>query len=217
MSGLSVQEPVRRAAGDNTLALFLGLYLLILAFFILLVSLSTIEERKARAVMDSLSATFAGIERPAGYTGGTSEGDRWLLTERELVAAFAPMIRVVEVDIVKPGREMRIGLPSAVVFATGAADPRASIYPTFDRVVAALSSPPAGVRVDAEFSMDRPKGTAERTLASSRLDALVREMIARGAPPARLSIALAAETSDRVWMTFRIHDDRRGGAKEQPL
>lgn len=212
MANLFGHQPPRRSAGESSLTLFLGLYLLILAFFILLVSLSTIEERKARAVMDSLSATFAGTQRPAGLTGGISEDNQLLAAERAIAGAFSSLVRIVAVDIVKPGQLMRVGLPLAVVFEPGSLAPRPSLYSVFDRVVAALSSPPAGLRVEVEFIMDRGTTIAARLLASARVDALVREMIARGAPPARLSIALAHEASARIWMTFRIHDDRPAGA-----
>lgn len=207
------QQTAHRPAGESSLSLFLGLYLLILAFFILLVSLSTIEERKARAVMDSLSATFAGTQRPAGNTGGTSEGNQLISIEREIAGAFAALVRVVEVEVVKPGRLMRVGLPLAVVFDTGATAPRASLHPMFDRVVATLSTQPGGARVNVEFTIQRGTAAEERLLASTRADALAREMIARGAPPARLSIALARDGAARVWMTFRIDHDRPPGAQ----
>lgn len=205
---MSAHQPVHRPAGDGSLSLFLGLYLLILAFFILLVSLSTIEERKARAVMDSLSATFAGTERPAGSIGGIREGDRLLLTQQELIGAFSALVRVVEVDVVKPGQLMRIGLPEAVVFEPGTVGPRAALTPIVDRVVAALSSPPAGLRIETELMIERGNTREARMLAAARADALVRGLIARGAPPARVSIALAKGAQARVWLTFRIDDER---------
>ena len=43
---------------------FLGLFLLVLAFFILLVSISTFETVKSTAVMDSLSSTFTTVLPP---------------------------------------------------------------------------------------------------------------------------------------------------------
>ena len=45
---------------DNTVALFLGLYLVVLAFFILLVTISTLEEAKSQRVMDSLTSVIWG-------------------------------------------------------------------------------------------------------------------------------------------------------------
>ena len=50
--------------GSGSIIQFLSLYLLVLAFFILLVTISTFEEVKSKAVMDSLNTTFKTV-RPA--------------------------------------------------------------------------------------------------------------------------------------------------------
>jgi hypothetical protein len=201
----------RRPQADSSLSIFLGLYLLVLAFFILLVSLSTIEEMKARAVMDSLSATF-GNTRPSGTSVGPGEGDPALLLERDLTAAFASLVHVAEVEIVKPGRLMRARLPAAVVFADDAPLLRPALHPLLDRVVAALSSQPAALVVTVELALAPPAAAGERALATARADTFAREMLARGAPPGRLSIALAPQAGDEVWLTFAID-----GQGERPL
>ena len=51
--------------GSNTPALFLSLFLLVLAFFILMVTISTLEEVKTKSVMDSLTSTFTSIVPPS--------------------------------------------------------------------------------------------------------------------------------------------------------
>lgn len=191
------------ARSDPSLSLFLGLYLLILAFFILLVSLSTIEEQKARAVMESLSTTF-GNEQPTGTTLGTDTGDGSSMVVEEFVAALARMVRVAEVDVVEPGRLLRIALPMSVVFAANADTPRSSLYPLIDRAVASLSSPPPGLQIGMEFSLAPGSGPPARALAARRADAFVRLMLARGAPPARMAITLAPAAGDDVWLNFRL-------------
>lgn len=188
---------------DPSVSLFLGLYLLILAFFILLVSLSTIEEKKARAVMESLSTTF-GSERATGSALGISGGDGSLLIVEDFVAALARIVRVAEVKTLSPGRLMRVSLPVAVVFAAGVETPRPSLHPLLDRMVATLSAPPPGLRVDLEFALAPGTTAADPALAARRADVFAREMLARGAPPARLAIALAPAAGDEAWFTFRI-------------
>ena len=47
--------------GNTTPVLFLSLFLLILAFFILIISITTFEDVKSQAVMDSLTSTFATV------------------------------------------------------------------------------------------------------------------------------------------------------------
>lgn len=192
----------RTARIDPSLSLFLGLYLLILAFFILLVSLSTIEEMKARAVMESLSTAF-GNEQPVGTTPGNEGGDGSSLVAEEFVAAVGRMVRVAEIEVIEPGRLLRVVLPPSLVFA--AVDkPRASLHPLIDRAVASLSSPPAGLQVEMEFALAPGAEPASRALAARRADAFAREMLARGAPPALISIALAPAAGNNAWLTFRL-------------
>lgn len=200
----------QRRGGDPSLSVFLGLYLLVLAFFILLVSLSTIEERKARAVMESLTATF-GDARPSGTSVGPGEGDLALLLERRLAAAFASLVHIARVETVKPGRLVRAELPLAEVFVDEAAALRPALHPLLDRIVAALSSAPAGASVAVEVALAAAAETGEERLAPARADAFARELLARGAPPQRLSIALAPAAGVQVWITFAI--DRRPGGE----
>ncbi|MBL8660861.1 MAG: hypothetical protein JNM75_14030 [Rhodospirillales bacterium] len=204
-------EAGRASRADPSVSLFLGLYLLILAFFILLVSLSTIEEKKARAVMESLSTTF-GSERPAGSALGISGGDGSLPVVQNFLAALARIVRVAELKTLGPGRLMRVSLPMAVVFAAGAETPRPSLYPLLDRTVATLSAPPPGLRVDFEFALAPGATVAGQALAARRADVFAREMLARGAPPARLSIALAPAAGDEAWLTFRIESTAAAAA-----
>lgn len=196
----------REIRAAPSLSVFLGLYLLILAFFILLVSLSTIEEMKARAVMESLSTTF-GNEQPGDTTLGVNGGDNSPLIVQDFVAAVARMVRVAEVKTLSPGRLMRVSLPAAAVFAAGADTPRPSLYPLLDRAVASLSSPPPGLRVEMEFALSPSGAASDQALAARRADGFAREMLARGAPPASLSIALAPEAGDDAWLTFRLESN----------
>ena len=201
-----------KARTNASLSLFLALYLLILAFFILLVSLSTIEEMKARAVMQSLSVTF-GNERPADTVIGIDGGDGAWPTIQALMTTLARTVRVAEVQVISPGRLMRLTLPASVVFASDDERPRPALHPLLDRVVATLSSPPPGLELTAEFALATGDDDAARTLAAKRADAFAREMLSRGAPPARLSIALTPVAGDEAWLTFDIDSD---GAKSAP-
>jgi flagellar motor protein MotB len=207
--GLAAARP--KANADPSLSIFLGLYLLVLAFFILLVSLSTIEEMKARAVMESLTATF-GNARSSGTSAGPGEGDLALLLERRLTAAFASVVHIAEVKIVKPGRLLRAELPAAQAFAEEDAALRPALQPLLDRVVAAMSSAPGGASVAVEVALAAAGDTGGEKLATARADALARELLVRGAPAQRLSIALAPPAGDRVWLTFTIDGRKQPAA-----
>jgi flagellar motor protein MotB len=182
----------------------LGLYLLILAFFIVLVSLSSIEETKARAVLESLSETFSSADRdPSGSATGEDGGlAARNLVQQEIADTVSALLRIARIEIVKPGRLMRVALPASAVFNDHRVAVRASAYPLLDRIIASLSNPPAGVRVDLEFAL--AESTSEPALTARRADSFARGMLAHGAPPDRISVAIVAQPPGQSWMTFRI-------------
>ncbi len=118
-----LESPQEEDGGDNTITLFLGLYLLVLAFFILLVTISTLEDVKSQVVMDSLSSTFTTVLPP------TTELTPFPKEEGEVVAGqqfqeritgiFATSLQIAKVELVQPGRLMKITMPATSLFYDG--------------------------------------------------------------------------------------------------
>ena len=135
---------------DSTVALFLGLYLVVLAFFILLVSISTLEESKSKTVMDSLSSAFTTIVPPSSDLQSFRSKDGDVLAAQEfqeqVTGIFATSVAIEKVEIVQPGKLMRVVFKSDSLFVSGRAEIRDSMYPMLDRTVASLSNRPAGMR-----------------------------------------------------------------------
>jgi len=57
--------PQEQARGGSMVAVYLSLFLVVLAFFILLVTISSVEQVKSNAVMDSLTSTFTSALPPS--------------------------------------------------------------------------------------------------------------------------------------------------------
>ncbi len=202
------------------MALFLGLYLLVLAFFILLVTISTREEVKANAVMDSLSATFSTIlpitTSPAAFTAREDSIQAGQEFQERVTRLFATTLQVAKVESVQPGRLMRVLLPSDSLFFPGRTRIRESRYPLLDRMVAAMSGRPPGVRYDMEFVIGIAAGEdgtlpVGQTLEMARAGAFAREMQSRGAPPDSISIGLrpGAGADAVIWFHVRSLDEMR--------
>ena len=200
------------------MALFLGLYLLVLAFFILLVTISTREEVKANAVMDSLSATFSTIlppsTSPAAFTAREDSIQAGQEFQERVTRLFATTLQVAKVESVQPGRLMRVLLPSDSLFFPGETRIRESRYPLLDRMVAAMSGRPPGVRYDMEFVIGIADGEdgilpVGQTLEMARAGAFAREMQSRGAPPDSISIGLrpGAGADAVIWFHVRSLDE----------
>lgn len=210
-------EPV---GAPNTTAMFLALFLLILAFFILLVTISTLEEVKSKSVMDSLTTTFTSIVPPStdptrfkAKEGDIITGQQFQETITEL---FSTAIQVAKTKVVHPGRLMQVRLPARELFVEGQARIQATQFELLDRVAAAAAGRPPGLRFDLELvigSRVREDGglPQSQTLELARAGAFAREMYERGLPPDSIAIGIEPGDPDEVTMWFyirRVEDTR---------
>ena len=204
---------------DNTIALFLGLYLLILAFFILLVSISSLEEVRTQQIMDSLSSTFTTILPPSTKLTPFQKDEGDVIAgqafQERITGIFATTLQIAKVDVVQPGRLMKVSLPTRALFEEGEVEMRDVQLEILDRIVAALSARPAGVRYDLEFVIGSEfiRGTKNlpvgETLEMGRAGAFAREMLSRGVPPDSVSVGMrkADPTQVDLWFHTREQDE----------
>ena len=168
--------------------------------------------------MDSLSSTFAPILPPS--TDLTSFTAR----EGEVVAAqmqsdiegiFTTAVQVAKVEIISPGKIMRVVLPADSLFFPDTTDIRKGQQPLLDRIVAALSAVPRGMRHDMDFVIGSPYAEGSvlptgQTLSMARAGAFARELMNRGMPPGSVSIGLKPGDPGEIviWFHVRFRDER---------
>lgn len=201
------------AGGASGVIQFLSLYLLVLAFFILLVAISTFEDIKSKAVMDSLSSTFASVLPPTtslttftSDTGNVLAGQEFL---DEVKGLFETEVGVTKVEIIQSGQLLRVVLSADELFAAGEPKIRDAQLPLVDRVVGTLSASPPGLLHEIEFviateSRDGRILPVEQTLQMARAGEFARQLIARGAPRQSVSIGLRRGRADQIELLFRV-------------
>lgn len=206
------------SAAPSSTTLFLGLYLLILAFFILLVSISTRQDIKSTAVMDSLSSAFKSVLPPSPELSSFLSKDGAVLSgaplQSQVSELFSTSIKVVKVKTVQPGKLMRIVLRSKALFLDGDTQIRPGQLALLDRIVASLSGRPPGLHYEMQFVIgsnytsdkNLPVG---QTLEMRRASAFIQEMLARGAPPDSLSIGMEPGDPEqiKIWFNVRFPDE----------
>lgn len=212
MDNILRPAPTEQDGPTGTVFGFLSLFLLVLAFFIVLVTISTVETVKSKAVMRSLTSTFTPIvpvgPEPDAFTAKEGEILGGAAFQEKITGLFSTAFQVAKVKVVKPGRLMQVEMPAGALFADGAARVRPAAQPFLDRIVAALGARPPGIRFDVEFVIgagappDRMLPVAQ-TLEMARAGAFAREMLARGAPPKSLSIGL--QPGDPAAVTIRFY------------
>ncbi len=206
------------SAAQSNIMLFLGLFLLILAFFILLVSISTRQDIKSTAVMDSLSSAFKSVLPPTPELSRFLSKDGAVLSgaplQSQVSELFSTSIKVVQVKTVQPGKLMRIILRSNALFLDGDTQIRPGQFALLDRIVASLSGRPPGLHYEMQFVIGS-KYTSDKTipvgqtLEMKRASAFIQEMLARGAPPDSLSIGMEPGDPEEIaiWFNVRFPDE----------
>jgi hypothetical protein len=219
-AGWSV-APVAR----GSLALFLALYLLLLAFFIMLTALSSMESQRVDAVMESLTLTFspARTQPPNAVvmplddlTGEAQATEAFIALVSDLFQAAMP---AVQVRAIGPGPAISVDIRGDSLFRDDDDTLRPSRRALLDGIVAALSTPPPGLRFEmaavvrtaasASAGPDMLLPVGPDDLSVRRAAMLGRGMTQRGAPPGSVLVGLAP--GDPVWMqlTFRAVDQTR--------
>jgi len=202
--------------GGSTVSLFLGLYLVVLAFFILLVTMSTLEETKSRRVMDSLSSAFTSIVPPSADFQSFKSKDGDVLAgqefQQQVTGIFATALGIDKIKIVQPGRQMRLMLDANTLFFENEARIRPAMYPLLDRTVAALSNRPTGRRFDMEFvigtatASDGKTMPVTQTLEVLRAGAFARAMNERGIPPDSIAVGMRPGHLGKIIIWFYTRD-----------
>lgn len=199
----------------SSIALFLGLYLLVLAFFILLVTISTREEIRSKAVMDSLTSAFSDLLPPAtdptyftSKEGNVVAGHAF---QQDVTEIFATAVPASKIKIIQPGRLMTVALPTDALFFSNESLLRGGKIEFLSRIVTALSTRPNGVRIDLEFILISPadkRGFIRKgqTLSRSRADAFARQLTALGAPPDSISVGMQTGKREEIVIYFYVRD-----------
>ncbi len=204
-------------------SLFLSLYLVLLAFFIALISVSTFEENRTRAVVDSLWSTFSGPKGIPQDLVFPSQSGLLLGAARqfftELGSLFQAAIPAAKIQEMTGGSVLEVTLRGDALFRENSADFRLGQFSFVDRLVAALSSAPAGVRRHMDVSLSTGGASnamlpGPTSLEQRRAAALGALFMGRGAPPDALGIGLVPGPIGLIVLSFRVLPEGEGQTGE---
>lgn len=198
--------------------IFLSLFLILLAFFILLNALATIEETKARKVLTSVAATFRSVVDAESRTrilisdlGPAPEAQEVMEALEQLWVTSVPIARV---EKLMQGQVMQMTIPVNELFLGGQSVLRADREALFDRtgLLLGLKSKGAVTEIEAVFGTRRGEGTLsgpEGVLAADRAGRIAAALVAHGAPADRLGIGLMEGDPKSLRLRFEIRDAAR--------
>ena len=193
---------------------YADLMTLLLAFFVVMYAISTVNEGKYRVMADALTAAFGGaprtinpvqvgnhqlqgadFDRPSPSKSDakglqSAQGELQRIAD-DLERALAPLIDEKLVTIKRSTLWLEVQINSDILFATGSAtlDPKAQ--ETVGKLATVLAGVPNSVRVEG-YTDDRPIRTAQFPsnweLSSARAASVVHLFVRDGIPPERLAM-----------------------------
>lgn len=204
---------IKRKLLDPTLGLFVSLYMILLAFFIVLNFISNQNVAKQRAAMESVNSTsdrpFAARSEdpititPAEKTAPNNE------FANEVQGLLTSVINREDRFSTEGGNTLQIDLPVVRFFASNSDVLRQDRDSFISRMSELAGNVVEGERREVEFlfgsgamGFQNPPGAAMR-LSQQRAASLSAALVKQGFPPESLSIGLSAMPADRVVMTFR--------------
>jgi chemotaxis protein MotB len=180
---------------------------LLLAFFVVMYSISQVNEGKYRVLSDSLNAAFRGepttvspiqVGEHAASTLAAPlvqlPNDQKLMALRQLAQqaekAMAPMIMQGLVDVSRGDGKLTIAIRSDILFASGAAALSSDAQPVIQLLGQVLAAFPVDIQVEGHTDNVAIAGgqfPSNWELSTARALSVVHMLIADGVPPARLS------------------------------
>jgi flagellar motor protein MotB len=189
----------------------LSLKLLLLAFFILLSTMSQFEEERSRAVLDSVAVAFKGEVRATEGRlrpdAGEGRQAKQASLSKRIEALFRQTLPVVEVSKAADGSVLRLETPASSLFDMGQAELRAQRGVLVRRLANVLSDPsraPAAFRIEVLHAVPKGDGAGAARLPAARTGTLVRALAGHGIGRDRLASGLWPTTGDAGRIAFEI-------------
>jgi hypothetical protein len=198
-----------KPVASGNIVLLLSLKLILLAFFILINSLSEFETHKTQTVLDSVNRTFKGkivtprdaADSPASL--GVLPLPRSLTGEvGSLFESFVPDAKAKETN---QATTLRVDMPVTALFRPGEDGIRPERKVLIRRLARALMRDPSGVlKYQLAFLHGVPAGGGDDvSLAVRRADSVARYLVRQAIPPQVVTVGLEPALPDSV--TFVLH------------
>ena len=194
-------------ATNSAVVVSLSLYLIILAFFILMNAISRPEDQRAKGVLDSIGSTFKSFPRTFVVSLDLSVGGAGFSDaagfEKSIRGLFESAFPLVRINRSVTYGQIEVTLPVESLFAPGRTEIHGKNEPVFDRLAEILSRQTPGLRFELEALLSPPplgieSPHTDSALYIERAGAIARELSARGVPPAHISAGV--EERDPEWL-----------------
>jgi len=161
----------RLFGSEGTMGLFVALYLILLAFFILLNAVSEQAASRAAAAMESVNVTFKESKQPDNNpTIDPSAAD---LAAKDVVLSQMRRAFLAEMEIEgrfssQGGNTFEVEFPAENLFSKGSLRVRPDMTPFLDQLIAAVQNAPRGKRQQLAIMFGSGAGTVDREMTRAQ-------------------------------------------------
>lgn len=208
-------EPLAAPKEQDSAPLFVSLYIVLLAFFIMLNTIAKRDEEKMRDASQSVAQAFSYEEikeMPEMFSEAGTElsATQFFKEMKVLAASFVPIEKQA---LYSMGNTMEVVLPQDFVFVKDRAELQQINLPFFEKIAEALSRWQDGLRIEAELLVSQPRGTVQliereegNSLSVSRASALGLYLEKQGVHPKSIIPGLKYEDEANVTLRFNVRE-----------
>lgn len=196
---------------DGPVFLFLSLYLLLLAFFILLNAIAETRDSRVQAAVASVKEAFLDKKpETQSFTDSAANPDVLIASDEFLEtvkSVFSTAVNIKSFHENSDGTLLRVTIETSRIFEKGNAKLRQSIFPLLDGLAISLHTPAEGERRQVEVVL----GTGESLPQGSQLGqnteirragVLARALRARGVPGNAMTVGIQVGDANLAQLTF---------------
>ena len=217
MSEAGGQQP--GSGHDPNMVGLLSLQLVLLAFFILLVSMSSFDTQRVRSVLGSVQSAFSDAASTREGDAETHQADAIVLDAitDEIEGVLATALQLDRVERIGDGA-VDLDLAAETLFAAGTAQLLPGRSDMLKRIVTALDRRPAGYRYDLDVLVGRPGSEAGSpdgnsplppALEIDRAGALAKAFQESGALESGIASGLLPDAPGKLRLVIRLTDQKR--------
>lgn len=201
--------------------LFVSLYLVVLAFFIVLTSIAKIQEQRFEEAIQSVKTTFQvkvkdkseNFIRIAQPIGSEMTFQSYLSKMRKFAR---DLMQITDTEFLQRGNQLEVVIDTSKLFMPSTTSLTEGAEQFLEKLADEMAELEAGQRVDTEFLFGLPSGegyiTAQTSLALARSGALALRMEAMGIPAETVFVGASRSLSDtdiRIRFYERVIDEEQ--------
>lgn len=202
-----LQGPRPDRTGSATTVYVVSIFLLLIALFAILHTVSKKEDGRAAAVADSLRATFQRTGAPG--VDGRPETARFSGLSPEfrdsVIQLFGTFVDSTRFSHVETANMLRIAVDPGEIFHTGTATLRADRLALVQRLAEMIAGSHSGMHSRIDIWLQRPAGSGDaagRTLTVHRAGVLARDLVRQQVAPKRIGIGVGKGKGERILFVF---------------